>query len=246
MDNSDFIKRARETIKLRLSVDDLIAKLVNLIDEGEKAENSLFKAAYDAYFLYYPEAAAIISERDRFVETLSGGLERDVVCGRLGTTGESMGYDMSAEDAQILSVYLNELKNMSDMRTFAERHLDKTVADNYPNLAIFNVNMVIPRLITLGGGVKGLAFMPSSKVQILGAERTLFSRPGRREASPKYGVLFKHPLVEGAPQDKRGKIAKILAAKINLAAKIETFSENDQSAAIKKQLEDEVRAVMDK
>lgn len=244
MDNQDYIRRARKTLKEGLSLGDLITKLVNLIDETERAENTLFEAIYDLYFMYYPEAAALLKERDEFIATISGGVDRVDVGNVLKISVESMGYDLSGDDRSLLSLHVNELKNLSDMKNFTKTYLEKVIRENYPNIYEVAGYMVAARLIMLSGGLKPLAFMPSSKVQILGAEKALFSHFRKGKSSPKYGVIFKIPTIEGAPQEKRGKIARVLASKISMAAKLDLFSKKDGSAILKEKLEEEIDRIM--
>lgn len=244
MDNSEYIKRAKKRLKEGLSLGDFITKLVNLIDETERSENTLFEAVYDMYFMYYPEATAILKERDKFIEALAAGSERGVVAKSLGIPSESMGYDLSNEDKAIFDLNLNELKNLSDLKNLTKNYLDKIIAENYKNLYKIAGSMVAARLIMLSGGIKELAFMPSSKIQILGAEKALFSHFKKGKSSPKYGVIFKNPMIEGAPQEKRGRIARALASKIGLAAKMDEFSKEDISEKLQKDLDKEIDRIM--
>ncbi len=244
MDNIDYIRRARKTLKEGLSLGDLVTKLVNLIDETEQAENTLFEAIYDLYFMYYPEAAVLLKERDKFIEIVSNGVERGEVGNYLKISTESMGYDLSADDRSLLNLHVNEIKNLSDMRNFTKTYLDKTIHDAYPNIYGIADYMVAARLIMLSGGIKSLAFMPSSKIQILGSEKALFSHFKKGKSSPKYGVIFKNPAIEGAPQEKRGKIARALAAQISTAAKLDFFSKKDDSAVLREKLEKEIDRIM--
>ncbi len=245
MDNSEFLRHARKTIKSRLSVDDLVTKLVELVDETEKAENTLFKAIYDVYFLYFPEAAALLQDRDTFIKTASEGILREDVANRLGMSKDSMGYDLDEGSIQLLTSQVNELMNLSLMMDMVKKHLEDTMSKNYPNLAAIAGGMVGARLLDLSNGITKLAFMPSSKIQILGAEKTLFMRRKGRKASPKYGVIFKNPLIEGAAQTVRGRIARALSSKISLAAKTDQFSGEDRSASIAKDLAEEIKRITD-
>ena len=243
MDNSEYIKSAKKTLKERLSLGDLITKLVNMIDETEKSENTLFEAVYDLYFMYFPEAAALLKDRDVFIETLSKGAERGEVSKTVRINEGSMGYDLSPEDKSVLSLHINELKNLYDLREFTKTYLDKIIMENYPNLYRIGGYMVIARLIMLARGLQKLAFMPSSKIQVLGAEKALFSHFKNGKSSPKYGVIFKNPVIENAPIDKRGRIARALASKISLAAKMDLFSKSDRGDELKNKLDLEIRRI---
>ncbi|MEK6854396.1 MAG: hypothetical protein AABX60_03605, partial [Nanoarchaeota archaeon] len=59
---------------------------------------------------------------------------------------------------------------------------------------------------------------------LLGAERELFKHlKDKRQRPPKAGVLHSHPLVTAAPRQQQGRIAKLLADKISIAARVDYF-----------------------
>jgi nucleolar protein 56 len=73
------------------------------------------------------------------------------------------------------------------------------------------------------GSLKRLAFLPSSTIQVLGAEKALFRALKTGARPPKHGLLFQHPAVHSAPKWHRGKIARALASKIAIAARIDLY-----------------------
>ena len=60
-------------------------------------------------------------------------------------------------------------------------------------------------------------------MQVLGAEKALFAHLRKHAAPPKHGLIFAYPKLRGAPQKLRGKIARKLAAKLAIAAKVDFF-----------------------
>jgi len=74
------------------------------------------------------------------------------------------------------------------------------------------------------GSSKKLASMPSSTIQILGAEKALFKHLRGNATSSKHGIIFQHPLVKESPWWLRGTIARVLAAKISIAMRIDYYS----------------------
>jgi nucleolar protein 56 len=61
--------------------------------------------------------------------------------------------------------------------------------------------------------------------------------------SPKFGIIFNHQLIQNAPIDQKGKVARILAAKISIAAKIDFYSKEDRSNQLKKDLETKMKEI---
>ena len=79
------------------------------------------------------------------------------------------------------------------------------------------------RLISLAGSIEKLARFPSSTIQVLGAEKALFRALKTGARPPKHGVIFQHTLIHSAPWWQRGKIARVLAGKIAIAARIDMY-----------------------
>ena len=107
-----------------------------------------------------------------------------------------------------------------ELRSFIER-LAPEVA---PNLSEMAGPVLAARLISLAGGLESLAKKPSGTVQVLGAEDALFAHLAGRGSSPKHGVIYTHPYVNGTRRDDRGSAARALAGKLSIAARIDHYS----------------------
>ena len=93
-----------------------------------------------------------------------------------------------------------------------------------PNLNIIAGPMLGARLISTAGSLEKLAAFPSSTIQVIGASKALFKHLRARAPSPKHGIIYSHPLINTAPWWIKGKIARALAAKLSLAARIDFYS----------------------
>ncbi|RLI27874.1 MAG: C/D box methylation guide ribonucleoprotein complex aNOP56 subunit, partial [Candidatus Hecatellales archaeon] len=91
-----------------------------------------------------------------------------------------------------------------------------------------------------------LARLPSSTIQVLGAEKALFRALRRGGRPPKHGIIFQHPFIHQAPRWQRGKIARALAGKISIAAKVDVFSGNRIGDRLKADLEKRVAEIREK
>jgi len=107
-----------------------------------------------------------------------------------------------------------------ELRGFVERETP-TVA---PNLAALAGPVLAARLISMAGGLKPLARMPSGTVQVLGAEEALFAHLRGHAPSPKHGVIYVHEYVRGTHPENRGSAARALAGKLAIAARIDHYS----------------------
>lgn len=94
-----------------------------------------------------------------------------------------------------------------------------------PNISRVAGELLGARLIAAAGGLEPLARMPSSRIQVMGASKALFRHLKYKSKPPKHGLIFQHPLVRGNPVRIRGKVARLLAAKIAIAARLDFYSE---------------------
>jgi nucleolar protein 56 len=92
-----------------------------------------------------------------------------------------------------------------------------------PNLSLLAGPILAARLISRAGGLKRLAEMPSSSIQIMGAEKALFKHLKGQAASPKHGIIYRHPAVNAAPKRLRGRVARALAGKLAIASRLDYF-----------------------
>jgi len=91
-----------------------------------------------------------------------------------------------------------------------------------------------------------LARLPSSTVQLLGAEKALFLHLRSGKNPPKHGVIFQHPWVNRSPYWQRGKVARSLGGKISIAAKVDAYKGEFFADQLKKQMERRVEEVREK
>lgn len=90
-----------------------------------------------------------------------------------------------------------------------------------PNLSALLGPQLAARLLSQAGGLGRLARLPASTVQVLGAERAFFEHLRGRGPPPRHGLLFLHPTIQGAPRKQRGKLARALAGKVAIAARMD-------------------------
>jgi nucleolar protein 56 len=102
-----------------------------------------------------------------------------------------------------------------------EKALEESVPSEAPNVSALLGPLLAARLIAQAGGLDRLAKLPSSTIQMLGAERAFFEHLRGRAPPPRHGLLFLHPEIQGAPRYARGKLARALAGKIAIAARLD-------------------------
>lgn len=92
-----------------------------------------------------------------------------------------------------------------------------------PNCSALVGGLVAARLIARAGGLAQLARFPASTIQVLGAENALFTHLKAGTPSPKHGIIFQHKRVHNASKERRGRVARVLAGKLGIAARIDYY-----------------------
>ncbi len=142
------------------------------------------------------------------------------------------------------------MKPLTNSISFIESEInkieDQIEKDMYliaPNISNIIGPLIGARLISNAGGLKRLALLPASTIQILGAEKALFRFKKEGGKPPKHGVIFQDSKINKAPRKMRGKIARIVANKISIAARADAFTKRDLSIDLEKNLEEKISEI---
>jgi nucleolar protein 56 len=106
--------------------------------------------------------------------------------------------------------------------------------------------MIGARLLSLAGGLEELSRLPASTIQVLGAEKALFRALKTGANPPKHGIIFQHPLIHRASWWQRGKVARVLAGKLSIAARIDAYSGEYQADELKYTLDKRIEDIKKK
>jgi len=102
-----------------------------------------------------------------------------------------------------------------------EEDLSSSISTIAPNLSGLAGPLLAARLISRAGSLRRLSELPSSTVQIIGAEKSLFKHLKGKAPSPKHGLIYRHPAIMNSPKRLRGRLARALAGKLSIAARID-------------------------
>ncbi len=145
---------------------------------------------------------------------------------------------MSPDDLEQQQALASHLLSLYEYRKALEGHISSTAQEVAPNLSEVAGPVLAAKLIERGGGLRKLAMKPSGAIQILGAEKALFRAKKTRARPPKHGLIFQHPFVHSKKRKQRGRSARVLAAKLALAARADAFTGNSLGSELKRQLDE--------
>lgn len=225
----------KQAIKAAVSQDNFITQTISNINELDKAINLLSKRLREWYALYFPELERRIFQQERFAELVLEG-EKKILLKELDIK-ETMGTDLAKDDLEEIRELAKNIQNLFFLRKKHEVYL-QTVMEKYcPNLLELAGTTIGARLLELGGSLKHLALLPASTIQLLGAEKALFRHLKTGSRSPKYGVIFAHPLIQKAKRQEQGKVARALADKLSMCCRLDYFQGEFKAKDYRKELE---------
>ncbi len=260
---TDFRRRvalgiSREKIMRHLRSPDLTIKYaVETIDSLDKTINLLGMRLREWYAINVPAIVNHVEDIQTLVETVlsvgtgmptaehlvRAGLPPEAAKNIVEETAQEVGTPLSEEGLKPVLAIAQSIRTMLDARRTIEEYIEKSMSRVAPNMTALVGPLVGARLISAAGSLEDLAKKPSSTIQVLGAERALFRSLRTGAAPPKHGVIFQVPLVHSSPFWQRGKIARALAGKLAIAAKVDAHSGQDLSAALRLQLERRIEEI---
>jgi len=130
--------------------------------------------------------------------------------------------------SDVTEEFREDINRLKALRRRIEKEIEEVVTKIAPNLSEIAGPLITARLLEKAGSLERLAFLPGSKIQILGAEKSLYKalarmRRGKKAKTPKHGIIFLHPFIRTLPKRKRGKMARFMAAKLAIAARLDYF-----------------------
>ena len=208
---SEPIPRDRSLVQAIRSLDDQIAT-INLYNER----------LHEWYGMHFPELADYARDA-RYAQLIAMNGEREGVIEELGIEIESIGADMDPADIGAIRDLADTLSRLYDDKERTEEYIQGIVEETCPNMCAVLGAPLAARMVSLAGGLERLASLPSSTVQLLGAEKAMFRHLKSGKKGPKHGVIYQHPEIHRSPYWQRGKIARALAGKVLIAAKIDQY-----------------------
>jgi nucleolar protein 56 len=253
--SSSRVKEASEKLDLH------IIQSINALDELDKIINTVGARMREWYGLHFPELDNLVSSLGVYAEIVSrAGLRENIIVEILQSIGlqdkkvevildaakRSKGGDMTPENLAIVKRLADEVIAQSDLRRVLADHIEAAMETVAPNVKELLTAAVGARIISKAGSLARLARLPASTIQILGAEKALFRALKTGARPPKHGLLFQHPLIHSAPKWQRGKIARAVASKVAIAARIDYYRHNGRDSTIYGKLKIRINEIQEK
>ncbi|MEM1688962.1 MAG: hypothetical protein QXX33_02015 [Candidatus Hadarchaeales archaeon] len=230
-------------LKLKREVsqrDKLVIRVIEVLDELDKFINILTVRVREWYGMHFPELDRFVPDHQNYLKlVLELGLRENFKAENIKTIAKisddlakkiedaavtSVGASFDEIDRQIIQEEIKMIIELQKLREKTAEYIDDLMTQIAPNLKTLVGGTIGARLIALAGGLDELAKMPASTIQVLGAEKALFRALKTRAKPPKHGVIYQHPSIRTSPKKFRGKIARALAGKIAIAARLDAMA----------------------
>lgn len=225
--------------------DKILMQAVAVLDELEKDLNIFTEHLREWYGLYFPEAVSRFDSNEKFINFVADiGSKENIQDKELsGLAGKSAGMPFGENDIDEIRAFARNLQELNSRKSSLSKYVEACAKATIPNISAVAGPVLGARMLVLAGGIDKISSMASSTIQLLGAEKALFRHLKGKGKAPKYGILFGHPMIQNAPKHLKGKAARLIAAKISIAARIDKFSKDDRGAELRKQLEEQIARI---
>lgn len=204
------LKKTAEDLKENIPRDIFIIQTIHTIDLLVLEINRLISNLRERYGYFNPKSSRILEQEELINEI------------KKFKKGE-LGINFTSEDLNSVADLIKLIEDLILLEKSQEKYLESIMNQECPILLDIAGILIGARLIDIAGGLKNLAEMPSSRIQVLGAEKSLFKHLKTGSKPPKFGVIFNHESVLKA--ENKGKAARHLAAKISIAVKQDYFKD---------------------
>lgn len=216
--------------------DTFIIQSISSIGELDRICNTLSKRLREWYGYYFPELSRHIVDNEVFVERLLQKTKKDFMDEY--NINISMGPELKDNDLNAIMSFARQVNDLYWERENIIKYLEALMKNYCPNLYTLTGTLIGAKLIEKAGSLKNLAMMPSSAIQLLGAEQALFRHlRNKKIRPPKHGFILSHPYVMNAKKAERGKFARQFSAKISIACRVDYFKGEFIADKLKEELE---------
>lgn len=242
--NSIASEKIRESVKTN---DVMIVETINSLEEIEDTAGKLIERLREWCTPYLPEMEKL-NNHELYARVIATQTSREniIKSGILDNTHVSLSnnydVDMGPEDLDIIKTFAASLYSLYESKNKLEAYIDEKIRDVAPNMYDVAGANLAAKLIAHTHGLENLAKLPSSTIQIIGAEKAIFRHLKTGENPPKHGLIFQHPSIRGSNWWVRGKLARAVASKITIAARKDAFG-NEYDPKLKLELDERIEEI---
>lgn len=214
------IQRIGEKLSSLSKRDRILVMVISAVSDLEKTLSSSAARLKEWFGLHYPEVMRQYRNPVTLAKRILEFGHRSAFPRFSGSSGMEFGPDDVAAVREYAELVVRTSAGIERLESYLKRLSEEVI----PNLSALLGFKLASRLVAEAGSLEKLAKLPSSALQLLGAEKALFRHLRKKTRPPKHGIIFLHPDVSGAPKHLRGKVARLLSSKAVLAARADYYT----------------------
>lgn len=219
----DYIKAVFKFKKIKeLSDDEIFRKIHDLLEEIQK--------------VFYEGNEILVNDVEESFELIKEKL--------LESIRNSIGSEICESDWKNLERITEICEEKIENRNKMVNYLKFKISEIAPNLNALLGEILAGKFISKAGGLDRLSKLPSSTIQLLGAEKALFRALKKRTNTPKYGMISNSTFANQTHE--KGKICRFLASKIAILSRIDCYGDkktDKYGKEIKKYVEKKIESL---
>ncbi|MBY8982745.1 MAG: C/D box methylation guide ribonucleoprotein complex aNOP56 subunit [Candidatus Lokiarchaeota archaeon] len=239
--------------------DIIIIQIIETLDTLKKTISLFSSRLKEWYGLHFPELtdkiiedniilARIVSEvgeRNNLTEEFLQNFDISQIKKQniLNIASESMGAEI---DLSMVKTFANQILSLDNYRSNLELYLEDLMEEIAPNIKAIVGSLIGAKLIAKSGTLRKLAFMPASRIQLLGAESALYRFLRSGDRLPKHGLIFQWQQIRSSKVYQRGNIARLISGKLAIASKIDYFEGEFIGEELTKEIENKIKEIKEK
>ncbi|UCC18800.1 MAG: C/D box methylation guide ribonucleoprotein complex aNOP56 subunit [Promethearchaeota archaeon] len=237
--------------------DNIITQIITVLDVIKKSISLFSSHLREWYGLHFPELTDKIIDDNMIVAKLISILgsrenftfeninkEFELKEGKIKALEHYALKSMGANiDLSMIQNYAEQIISLDNYRLKLETYLEGLLKRFAPNINSLIGSLIGAKLIAKAGGLQKLAYMPASRIQLLGAEKALYRFLKTGEKRPKHGLIFQWNQIRSSKPWVRGKIARVVAGKIGVAAKLDYFRGEFIGDTLSQEIEEKIKEI---
>lgn len=141
------------------------------------------------------------------------------------TAASSARRALTQEELNRVKQQCSELISLDESKLKILDYVESRASYMAPNLVEVVGGAVAAKLMGIAGGLRELAYMPSSNVKVLGKGKKTLQGTSSATTKLHEGVIYTCPLVINLPKQYRSKAGDVLTGKASLAARVDACRE---------------------
>lgn len=229
------LEEAKDRLRSADDRDRHVINAVKLLEQLQQNEKKHFESFRNWYSLHFPELEDEIGDDNELLKLLERGVRREGLEPFEELAENSTGSNLGEREESMLEDVRDMILEQQELQEELRDYISEACREEMPNLSELLGPILTGKLLAHAGDLETLARKPSSTIQMLGAEKALFRYLHGEGTPPKHGVLFEHPLVNQLPDDTRGKMARFIANKASIAARMDFYGDKEKGGELREE-----------